>query len=127
MDLSDNKTFQLAVIGCLVIYIFLVLVTYYLLKMKGVTFDSAKTQLKLGLAFSPIVLLPFWFHPLLSIRFKVGLTIVSVAFAIVNFLAVHRGGKAFRKVFGIETEEDRREKEREKKETKKQGSKDNHE
>lgn len=115
MDLIDNKTFQIFFLSCLLFATLIFCIALYSLRKKGVNIYSGKIQLMTALSVLPIAFLPIWLHPSVSIQFKVGLTIVAVAFGIANFYAVHHGGKAFRKHFGIETEEDLREKERDEK------------
>ncbi len=108
MDLTDNKTFQIFFVFYLFVSLLIAYTIRYILKKKGVDIDSSKNLLKLGLSVFPIVLLPLWLHPLLSIQFKILLAIAGVAFGVANFLAVDRLGRTYRKCFGIETDEDRR-------------------
>jgi hypothetical protein len=111
LDLTDNKTFQIIFVSCLIVAIVGVFTVRAILKNKGVNVDSRKNMLKMGIAGLSIASLPIWLHPSLSIYFKITIFIVSIAFGIANFFAVDRLGKTFRKYFGIETEEDRSEKE----------------
>lgn len=120
MDLTDSNTFGILIFVCLFFYCAIGLTIRALLKKKGVDIDSSKNLLKLALGLLPIVAIPFWIHPLLSIQFKLFITLVATAGAIANYYAVDRGGKAFRKYFGIETAQDKKEGDRREKEIKDQ-------
>ncbi|MBI5194559.1 MAG: hypothetical protein HZA08_14145 [Nitrospirae bacterium] len=115
VDLTDNDTLKIAMTVCITIYIILTLTTFIILWKKGVDFYLSRNALKLMLAFSPIILLPAWLDPIISLKAKVIISIVAVAVGIAYFYSLHYGGRAFRKQFGIEDEGDRREKEREEK------------
>ena len=112
MDLTDNKTFQIFFLLCLGASVIVTYTLWIVLKRKGVDVYLKKNMMLIGIVGAFIVSLPLWLHPSLSIQFKIGLFLIALVVGIANFYAVHYGGKEFRKQFGIENEEDRREKER---------------
>lgn len=115
MDIRDNETFKSLFIFCVIVGVIISLSTFYILKRRGVDVYLPRNLLTFGLSAALIGFVPIWLSPLVSVQFKIGLTIVAFAFGIANFYAVHYGGKRLRKQIGIETEEDRREKERDEK------------
>lgn len=66
-------------------------------------------MLKLILLLLPLVFIPFWLDPTTTIRTKIVCTIIAYVGGIVNYLVVDRAGRKLRKVLGIESADDIRE------------------
>ena len=90
------------------------------LKKRGVNTNSGKVIIPLGLLALYIAFLPFYFDSNLDTKGKIIITIMGTVAGIGNYLSVNRAGAIFRKTFGIETKEEKRQREEKEISSKKQ-------
>lgn len=84
------------------------LIANNILRRKGVNIYSTKNTWKIGLAFSPIVIVPICLSPDISIIGKAVTSIIMAVLGVLVIFAIRYGHIGYRKSFDILTAEDSR-------------------